>query len=87
MLTDTAFDVVSVVSVNVSDVLVKVTVGAVDEQARRDMLGIGTQLEVVATRRLCRYCSDRDRNADFRTSETWLKAPAIDTLKSWTSPA
>ena len=80
MLTDTAFDVVSVVSfVDISDVLVKVTVGAVDEQARRDMLGIGTQLEVVATRRLCRRCS---ANKPTWRSETWLNAPAIDTLKS-----
>ncbi len=29
------------------------TVGAVDEQACRDVLGVGTDLEVVATRRLC----------------------------------
>ncbi len=80
MLTDTAFDVVSVVSVDVSEVLVKVTVGAVDEQARRNMLGVGTQLEVVATRRLChvdsgtsRSCAREIRNVAEGTGDRHLE--------------
>ena len=64
MLTNTSLEVPGIVGFVVRNeiaVRVEMTVGAVDEQACRDVLGVGTNLEVIATRRLCDIDADRDR--------------------------